>query len=179
MEVNNSIPNNWNTWKRDKQVILRYYGWWQFIELLFYAGNFLFYPTSVFTGSVDTDVKSTCKEKYNFQFRKDRTYTLIYSNISHKHTSLISETADGAVVWKIPTEHFEPITRAKVIQLLEEFFGTKYQLEKDVGIFLCRVKTAAARLQKAGHKVDDLYIGSQMIRYIPQEFQSTVKQIYR
>ncbi|GBO02669.1 Retrovirus-related Pol polyprotein from transposon TNT 1-94 [Araneus ventricosus] len=71
------------------------------------------------------------------------------------------------------------MTRARVIQLLDEFFGTKYQPGEDVGIFLCRMKTAASRLQEEGHKVDDLYLGFQMIKYLPQEFQSTVQQIYR
>ncbi|GFW27707.1 retrovirus-related Pol polyprotein from transposon TNT 1-94 [Trichonephila clavipes] len=50
---------------------------------------------------------------------------------------------------------------------------------EDVGIFISRVKTAATRLQVAGHKLDDLYIGFQLIRWLPQEFQSTVQQIYR
>ncbi|GFW18706.1 retrovirus-related Pol polyprotein from transposon RE1 [Trichonephila clavipes] len=53
------------------------------------------------------------------------------------------------------------------------------QLRKDVGIFISRVKTAATRLQEAGHKLDDLYIGFQLIRWVPQEFQSTVQQIYK
>ncbi|GFV26105.1 retrovirus-related Pol polyprotein from transposon TNT 1-94 [Trichonephila clavipes] len=39
--------------------------------------------------------------------------------------------------------------------------------------------TAATKLQEAGHKLDDLYIGFQLIRWLPQEFQSTVQQIYR
>ncbi|GFV38320.1 retrovirus-related Pol polyprotein from transposon TNT 1-94, partial [Trichonephila clavipes] len=50
---------------------------------------------------------------------------------------------------------------------------------EDVGIFISRVKTAATRLQEAGHKLDDLYIGFQLIRWLPQEFQYTVQQIYR
>ncbi|GFW83306.1 retrovirus-related Pol polyprotein from transposon RE1 [Trichonephila clavipes] len=37
----------------------------------------------------------------------------------------------------------------------------------------------ATRLQEAGHKLDDLYIGFQLIWWLPQEFQSTVQQIYR
>ncbi|GFU73700.1 retrovirus-related Pol polyprotein from transposon TNT 1-94 [Trichonephila clavipes] len=81
--------------------------------------------------------------------------------------------------WKILKDHFEPVTRARVIQLLDHFFGTKYQPGEDVGIFISRVKTAATRLQEAGHKLDDLYIGFQLIRWLPQEFQSTVQQIYR
>ncbi|GFU68779.1 retrovirus-related Pol polyprotein from transposon RE1 [Trichonephila clavipes] len=81
--------------------------------------------------------------------------------------------------WKILKDHFEPVTKARVIQLLDQFFGTKYQPGEDVGIFISRVKTAATRLQEAGHKLDDLYIGFQLIRWLPQEFQSTVQQIYR
>ncbi|GFU28632.1 retrovirus-related Pol polyprotein from transposon RE1 [Trichonephila clavipes] len=53
------------------------------------------------------------------------------------------------------------------------------EAEEDVGIFISRVKTAATRLHEAGHKLDDLYIGFQLIRWLPQEFQSTVQQIYR
>ncbi|GFU09806.1 retrovirus-related Pol polyprotein from transposon RE1 [Trichonephila clavipes] len=93
--------------------------------------------------------------------------------------NLITETTDGVAAWKILKDHFEPVTRARVIQLLDQFFGTKYQPGEDVGIFISRVKTAATRLQEAGHKLDDLYIGFQLIRWLPQEFQSTVQQIYR
>ncbi|GFW73510.1 retrovirus-related Pol polyprotein from transposon RE1 [Trichonephila clavipes] len=93
--------------------------------------------------------------------------------------NLITEITDGVASWKILKDHFEPVTRARVIQLLDQFFGTKYQPGEDVGIFISRVKTAATRLQEAGHKLDDLYIGFQLIRWLPQEFQSTVQQIYR
>ncbi|GFY64931.1 retrovirus-related Pol polyprotein from transposon TNT 1-94 [Trichonephila inaurata madagascariensis] len=62
------------------------------------------------------------------------------------------ETTDGVVAWKILKDHFEPVTRTR---------------------------TVATRLQEAGHKFDDLYIGFQLIRWLPQEFQSTVQQIYR
>ncbi|GFV49941.1 retrovirus-related Pol polyprotein from transposon TNT 1-94 [Trichonephila clavipes] len=93
--------------------------------------------------------------------------------------NLITETTDGVAAWKILKDHYEPVTKARVIQLLDQFFGTKYQPGEDVGIFISRVKTAATRLQEAGHKLDDLYIGFQLIRWLPQEFQSTVQQIYR
>ncbi|GBM42680.1 hypothetical protein AVEN_219136-1 [Araneus ventricosus] len=100
MEVNSSIPvltqNNWNTWKRDMQVLLMHYGCWQFI---------------IKTEPVDPDVGSTYKEKYDFQLRKDRTPTLIYTNISSELKSLISDTTDGAVAWKILKNHFEAMTR--------------------------------------------------------------------
>ncbi|GFT60011.1 retrovirus-related Pol polyprotein from transposon TNT 1-94 [Trichonephila clavipes] len=168
MEFNNQIsvltPNNWNTWKHDMQVLLMHYGCWQFI---------------VQTKPEQPDEEATYKEKLDLQFRKDRCYTLIYTNISSDLKNLITETTDGVAAWRILKDHFEPVTRARVIQLLDQFFGTKYQPGEDVGIFISRVKTAATRLQEAGHKLDDLYIGFQLIRWLPQEFQSTVQQIYR
>ncbi|GFW30843.1 retrovirus-related Pol polyprotein from transposon TNT 1-94 [Trichonephila clavipes] len=168
MEFNNQIsvltPNNWNTWKHDMQVLLMHYGCWQFI---------------IQTKPEQPDEEATYTEKLDLQLRKDRCYTLIYTNISSDLKNLITETTDGVAAWKILKDHFEPVTRARVIQLLDQFFGTKYQPVEDVGIFISRVKTAATRLQEAGHKLDDLYIGFQLIRWLPQEFQSTVQQIYR
>ncbi|GFW56587.1 retrovirus-related Pol polyprotein from transposon TNT 1-94 [Trichonephila clavipes] len=168
MEFNNQISvltqNNWNTWKHDMQVLLMHYGCWQFI---------------IQTKPEQPDEEATYKEKLDLQLRKDRCYTLIYTNISSDLKNLITETTDGVAAWKILKDHFEPVTRARVIQLLDQFFGTKYQPGEDVGIFISRVKTAATRLQEAGHKLDDLYIGFQLIRWLPQEFQSTVQQIYR
>ncbi|GFT11552.1 retrovirus-related Pol polyprotein from transposon RE1 [Trichonephila clavipes] len=168
MEFNNQISvltqNNWNTWKHDMQVLLMHYGCWQFI---------------IQTKPEQPDEEATYNEKLDLQLRKDRCYTLIYTNISSDLKNLITETTDGVAAWKILKDHFEPVTRARVIQLLDQFFGTKYQPGEDVGIFISRVKTAATRVQEAGHKLDDLYIGFQLIRWFPQEFQSTVQQIYR
>ncbi|GFX42054.1 retrovirus-related Pol polyprotein from transposon TNT 1-94 [Trichonephila clavipes] len=116
MEFNNQIsvltPNNWNTWKHDMQVLLMHYGCWQFI---------------VQTKPEQPDEEATYKEKLDLQLRKDRCYTLIYTNISSDLKNLITDTTDGVAAWKILKDHFEPVTRARVIQLLDQFFGTKYQ----------------------------------------------------
>ncbi|GFX03538.1 uncharacterized protein TNCV_4751231 [Trichonephila clavipes] len=70
--------------------------------------------------------------------------------------------------------------KSKSNSTIRSIFWNKIpQPGEDVGIFISRVKTAATRLQEAGHKLDDLYIGFQLIRWLPQEFQSTVQQIYR
>ncbi|GFX89167.1 uncharacterized protein TNCV_20631 [Trichonephila clavipes] len=115
-EFNNQISvltqNNWNTWKHDMQVLLMHYGCWQFI---------------IQTKPDQPDEEATYKEKLDLQLRKDRCYTLIYTNISSDLKNLITETTDGVAAWKILKDHFEPVTRARVIQLLDQFFETKYQ----------------------------------------------------
>ncbi|GFV65880.1 uncharacterized protein TNCV_5101111 [Trichonephila clavipes] len=153
IEFNNQISvltqNNWNTWKHDMQVLLMHYGCWQFI---------------IQTKPEQPDEEATYKEKLDLQLCKDRCYTLIYTNISSDLKNLITETTDGVAAWKILKDHFEPVTKARIIQPLDQFFGTKYQPGEDVGIFISRVKTAATRLQEAGHKLDDLYIGFQLMQ---------------
>ncbi|GFS98518.1 hypothetical protein TNCV_3478941 [Trichonephila clavipes] len=105
MEFNNQIsvltPNNWNTWKHDMQVLLMHYGCWQFI---------------VQTKPEKPDEEATYKEKLDLQLRKDRCYTLIYTNISSDLKNLITETTDGVAAWKILKDHFEPVTRAREFQ---------------------------------------------------------------
>ncbi|GFY20519.1 uncharacterized protein TNCV_211511 [Trichonephila clavipes] len=102
MEFNNQISvltqNNWNTWKHDMQVLLMHYGCWQFI---------------VQTKPEQPDEEATYKEKLDPQLRKDRCYTLIYTNISSDLKNLITETTDGVAAWKILKDHFEPVTRAR------------------------------------------------------------------
>ncbi|GFU92036.1 uncharacterized protein TNCV_3753551 [Trichonephila clavipes] len=129
MEFNNQIsvltPNNWNTWKHDMQVLLMHYGCWQFI---------------IQTKPEQPDEEATYKEKLDLQLRKDRCYTLIYTNISSDLKNLITGTTDGVAAWKILKDHFEPVTRARVIQLLDQFLGTKNTKPgEDVGIFISRI----------------------------------------
>ncbi|GFV66102.1 retrovirus-related Pol polyprotein from transposon TNT 1-94 [Trichonephila clavipes] len=101
MEFNNQISvltlNNWNTRKHDMQVLLMHYGCWQFI---------------IQTKTEQPDEEATYKEKLDLQLRKDRCYTLIYTNISSDLKNLITETTDGVAAWKILKDHFEPVTRA-------------------------------------------------------------------
>ncbi|GFW94267.1 uncharacterized protein TNCV_1980071 [Trichonephila clavipes] len=67
------------------------------------------------------DEDETYKEKLDLQLRKDICYTLIYTNISSDLKNLITETTDGLAAWKILKDHFEPVTRARIIQLLDQF----------------------------------------------------------
>ncbi|GFW12707.1 uncharacterized protein TNCV_3884171 [Trichonephila clavipes] len=62
------------------------------------------------------DEEATYKEKLDLQLRKDRCYTLIYTNISSDLKNLITETTDGVAAWKILKDHFEPVTRAREFQ---------------------------------------------------------------
>ncbi|GFU03051.1 retrovirus-related Pol polyprotein from transposon TNT 1-94 [Trichonephila clavipes] len=99
--------------------------------------------------------------------------------VSKEFKSLISGTTDGAEAWKILREHFEPTTKARIIQLLDEFFGTRYVPGESLGLFICRVKRSAERLWEVGHDLTPLYQGYKMIRSLPDDFRSTVQAIYR
>ncbi|GFW32765.1 retrovirus-related Pol polyprotein from transposon TNT 1-94 [Trichonephila clavipes] len=75
-----------------------HYGCWQFI---------------IQTKSEQPDEEATYQEILDLQLRKDRCYTLIYTNISSDLKNLITEITDGVATWKILKDHFEPVTRAR------------------------------------------------------------------
>ncbi|GBL76600.1 hypothetical protein AVEN_53321-1 [Araneus ventricosus] len=77
------------------------------------------------------------REEYDLKLRKNRFYTLVYQALSPKFKPLISQTTDSAEAWRILKNHFEPTTRARVIQLLDEFFNTRFETGEDLGLFLC------------------------------------------
>ncbi|GFW63348.1 retrovirus-related Pol polyprotein from transposon RE1 [Trichonephila clavipes] len=154
------------------------------------------------------EIERYCKRhniKYDpslFNFRKDNTESQEFSDLSEQQEALMVEVTipncykqairsrdaskwhdamDKEINVMMERKVWDLVDHPDNIKILEnhQFFGTKYQPGEDVGIFISRVKTAATRLQEAGHKLDDLYIGFQLIRWLPQEFQSTVQQIYR
>lgn len=65
-----------------------------------------------------------------------------------------------------------------MIQLLDDFLSIKYLPNGNLGCFLCNVKQVAELLHEVGHTLQSLYIGYQMIKNLPERFQSTIQAIY-
>lgn len=154
---------NWDRWKTDIKVLLLDKGCWSFIE-----GK-----------EEELDGTATRKERQEFNLRKDRTFTTLYYGIKPEYRPLIQDCSDGKLAWEKLVQQFEPKTRARLIQLLDEFFSIKYQPTESIGIFIARLKAAVKKLAEAGHELDKLFQGFQAIRHLPPEFSGIVQLIYR
>ncbi|GBM31678.1 Retrovirus-related Pol polyprotein from transposon TNT 1-94 [Araneus ventricosus] len=108
----------------------------------------------------------------------DNRYFFVKEKLNAEEFDLLY-VSDDAEAWRILKNHFEPTTRARVIQLLDEFFNTRCETGEALGLFLCCVKQGAERLQVVGHQLQPLYQGYQMIRSLPAEYESIVQAIYR
>lgn len=178
-------PTNWSVWKTDMKVLLMHWGCWRFIEGTespiikkgVTDGKTAGKSSTSETGPATEG--ATWREVSDWQMRKDRAFTFIYQGLRPDLRSLLSGTTDGREAWKILTDHFEPRTRAQVVRLLDEFFMMRFKPNEDFGLFISRVKEAAGRLKAAGHELQPLYVGFQLIRSLPQEYQPAVQQIYR
>ncbi|GFS55448.1 retrovirus-related Pol polyprotein from transposon TNT 1-94 [Trichonephila clavipes] len=124
-----------------------------------------------------------CNCRLHHHFRLEIHFTILEDGSNRmslfRFENLITETTDGVAAWKILKRSLRTSHKSKSNSTIRSIFWNKIPTREDVGIFISRVKTAATRLQEAGHKLDDLYIGFQLIRWLPQKFQSTVQQIYR
>ncbi|KAG8171069.1 hypothetical protein JTE90_018326 [Oedothorax gibbosus] len=113
------------------------------------------------------DETASSREKTDYNARKTKAFTTIYFSISEEFKPLLSSTTDGKQDWFILKEHFEPKSKAHLMQLLDQFFGTRMQEGETMGLFLSRVKKAAQDIADDDHPVPDLYQAFQAIRYLP------------
>ncbi|GFU33375.1 retrovirus-related Pol polyprotein from transposon TNT 1-94 [Trichonephila clavipes] len=86
--------------------------------------------------------------------------------------------------WKILKDHCQTVTRARTVakgnSAIEiNFLEQNTNQGEDIWNLHISCKDSGTRLQEAGHKLDDLYIGFQLIKVASSEFESTVQQIYR
>lgn len=156
--------DNWHTWKNDAKILLMDRGLWGFVS----------------ETEPELETTSTAKEVQQYNLRKDRSFTTIYYATSPEIRQLIVGETEGCKAWKTLKDYYEPVSKARIIQLLDEFFNMRFKADSEsVGLFCARLKAIVKRLQEAGHPLEDLYQGFQLIRYLPPEFQGIVQLIYR
>ncbi|KAF8768442.1 Retrovirus-related Pol polyprotein like [Argiope bruennichi] len=70
--------------------------------------------------------EATEKEKFEYEWRKQRCHTTIYQGIERKLLPLIRHTTDGKEAWNILEDNFEPVSKARLAVLIDEFFEPRF-----------------------------------------------------
>ncbi|GBM54741.1 Retrovirus-related Pol polyprotein from transposon TNT 1-94 [Araneus ventricosus] len=127
--------SNYNSWKEDMKVVLIGRDCWRFI-----IGE-----------NKPCPEQATEKEKFEYDWRKQRCYTTIYQGIERKFLPLIRHTRDGKEAWNILKSNFEPTSKARLAVLIDEFFEFKFNPEDEtIGIFCKRVDEKKTQDKEAG-----------------------------
>ncbi|GFS47281.1 retrovirus-related Pol polyprotein from transposon TNT 1-94 [Trichonephila clavipes] len=166
MLVERIVPltsNNYHTWKQDIASILIEHDCWNLIK-----GR-----------EQPPSEDSSNKEKLDFDTRKNRVFSTIYLNISEVLRPLISHTTDGKEAWDILHKYFLPDSRGTLIGLLDTFFSCRIQEGEMIGLFAARLQKIINDLLHCDEKISERYKIFQLIRYLPTQFQTIVKSIYR
>ncbi|GBM72661.1 Retrovirus-related Pol polyprotein from transposon TNT 1-94 [Araneus ventricosus] len=156
--------SNYTSWKEDMKVVVMDRGCWSFI--------------------IEEDKpcpeQATEKEKFEYDWRKQRCYTTIYQGIERKFLPLIRHTTDGKEAWNILKTNFEPTSKARLAVLIDEFFELKFNPEEEtIGIFCKRVEEKKTQVKEAGFEIPELLIALQLIRRLPAEYDHLVQTLYR
>ncbi|GFW63344.1 retrovirus-related Pol polyprotein from transposon TNT 1-94 [Trichonephila clavipes] len=171
-------PISWRTFKQKSVSLSTMEA--EYVSLTEAAKEFIWLKNVIDNKSLNLDLSENvmfCDNQAAISFSKSPV-----ENYRTKHIDVRYHFLRNLIYDKCWLNRYEPVTRARsnsTIRSIKFLNGKIPTRKEDVGIFISRVKTAATRLQEAGHKLDDLYIGFQLIRWLPQEFQSTVQQIYR
>ncbi|GBN98043.1 Retrovirus-related Pol polyprotein from transposon TNT 1-94 [Araneus ventricosus] len=155
--------SNYTSWKEDMKVVLMDRGCWSFI-----------------IEDKPCPEQATEKEKFEYDWRKQRCYTTIYQGIERKFLPLIRYTTDGKEAWNILKTNFEPTSKARLAVLIDEFFELKFNpVEETIGIFCKRVDEKKTQVKEAGFEIPELLIALQLIRRLPAEYDHLVQTLYR
>ncbi|GBN63289.1 hypothetical protein AVEN_114667-1 [Araneus ventricosus] len=156
--------SNYTSWKEDMKVVLMDRGCWSFI----------------IWEDKPCPEQATEKEKFEYDWRKQRCYTTIYQGIERKFLPLIRHTTDGKEAWNILITNFEPTSKARLADLIDEFFELKFNpVEETTGIFCKRVEEKKTQVKEAGFEIPELFIALQLIRRLPAEYDHLVQTLYR
>lgn len=155
---------NYATWAADAKVLLMDRNAWDIVQ-------------GKETKPDATTVSS--KEVKDFNLRYNRAYTTIYLSISPEYRTLIEDISDGKEAWERLQKHFKPESRARLVQLLDQFFSCRMDINESVGLFGARLKKIVNEMKDAKHPIEDIYQSFQLIRFLPVEFEAAVQAIYR
>ncbi|GFW69385.1 uncharacterized protein TNCV_487341 [Trichonephila clavipes] len=126
------------------------------------------------------ETTATRREKSEYKQRQDRALATIYYGIDEHYRTLISSTTSPSKAWIILKEQFEPVSRASVMRLLDEFFSIKFNPDAEsIAVFIARIPKMVERLKDVGHPLNDMYCAFQAIRTLSPEFQGIVHILYR
>lgn len=128
---------NYETWKNDVRVLLIDRGCWDFI-----------------VGIPKAPEVTELKETRNYELRKARAYTSIYQAVDKKYQVLISSTSDGQTAWNILKDNFEPVSRARLAGLVDEFYEMRFDPENEtIGLFIKKVTEKALQIKEAKFEI--------------------------
>ncbi|GBN29528.1 hypothetical protein AVEN_176812-1 [Araneus ventricosus] len=155
--------SNYTSCKEDMKVMLMDRGCWSFI-----------------IEDKPCPEHATEKEKFEYEWRKQRCYITIYQGIERKFLPLIRHTTDGKEAWNILKTNFEPTSKARLAVLIDEFFELKFNPEEEsIGIFCKRVYEKKTQVKEAGFEISELLIALHLIRRLPAEYDHLVQTPYR
>ncbi|GBO41882.1 hypothetical protein AVEN_180690-1 [Araneus ventricosus] len=124
--------------------------------------------------------QATEKEKFEYDWKKQRCYTAIYQIIERKFLPLIRHTTDSKEAWNILKTNFEPTSKPRVAVFIDEFFELKFIPEEEtIGIFCKRVDEKKTQVKEAGFEIPELLIALQLISRLPADYGHLVQTLHR
>ncbi|KAF8773885.1 Retrovirus-related Pol polyprotein like [Argiope bruennichi] len=100
--------------------------------------------------------------------------------VERKLLPLIWHTTYGKEAWNILKDNFEPVSEARLVVLIDDFFELRCNLEQEqIGIFCKYVSEKKNQVKEADFELLDLLVALQLIRRLPAEYDHLVQILYR
>lgn len=171
--------NNYSTWVEDIKVLLMEKNCWRIVTGTETKPTEPVKEEDEDEAEYKYKLRSYHKDVKDFNTRADRAYSIIYLNLEKPYRGLITSTDDPTVAWTKLKEQCQPSSRARIVNLMDQFFNCRIEPNEELGLYASRLQNIVSQLKDAGHSMSDWLEAFQLIRFLPEEYRSIVQSIYR
>lgn len=119
------------------------------------------------------------REVDEFNIRQKLALSIIYLNISENYRPVIENIADPATAWTVLRQNFRPDNRSYHMQLYNQLLSCRCQQNEQVTLFSSRLMQLAEQIKASGKPMEEVYLCYQLLRNLPQKFDSIIQAILR
>lgn len=130
----------------------------------------------------EKEVEPTGEDKKlvnDFKIRKNKAFATIFMNVSKGLRPIIEHLEDPVLAWKKLKDYFQPDSRARTMALKNEFYSLKPEPNEKIAIYGSKLERIAEQLQESGHPIDEQDRCFQLLRFLPDEMENVIQNIYR
>jgi hypothetical protein len=115
----------------------------------------------------------------DWEMRERSAMSLIYLNIETELKTIIENCDDAVDAWKVICRHFKPDNRSHQMSRYSDYLACRIFPEEDIDLFSSRLCRITDELNEFADKVPETFKCFQLIRHLPERFDSIVQNILR
>ncbi len=125
------------------------------------------------------ETRDSIRDSEKFDDQCNQAKSLIYLHIEADYRRVIENISSPIEAWKLLKKHFQPDSRSSEMELITQLNECKMRSDENIELYSSRLRRLTTQLRSLDPEFKEKYFCYQLIRYLPQSFDSIVQTIVR